>query len=138
MKVACIETYATLCIYSDDESDLSERVFAITRLKPSRVKENKQSTFAGFKIPRHAWFLTSQDMVSSLDIADHIQWMLERIKGDSVNKLRELGCQIKITCYWVSNGTGGGPVLNAPLLSAIADAHLDIEFDIYFEDEGEA
>ena len=60
MKIACIETHATLCIYSGDEPQLTHLVRSLTKLEPTRVVENEKKAFAGFSIPKFGWFFSSE------------------------------------------------------------------------------
>jgi len=107
MKTACIDTHATLCIYSNDEPQLSQLVLSLTKLEPSRTVENEQKAFAGFPIPKYGWFFSSKGKISSLDLSDHIRWILEKISDPrALPALQERGCKTKLLCYWVSNGEG--------------------------------
>lgn len=135
MKVACIETHATLCIYSDDEPRLTELVRSLTKLEPTRTVENEQKAFAGFAIPKYGWFFASKGKVSSLDVSEHIRWILGKIADPkALSTLQQRGCKAKVMCYWVSSGEGGGPVLDKDLLMLLAQHAVDVEFDVYCEE----
>ena len=135
MKVACIETHATLCIYSDVEPQLAQLVRSLTKLEATRVVENEQKAFAGFSVPKYGWFFGSKGKISSLEVSDHIRWILKQIPDSkALATLQQRGCKTRLLCYWVSNGEGGGPVLDKDLLMLVAQHSVDVEFDVYFED----
>jgi hypothetical protein len=135
MKVACIETHATLCIYSDDEPQLERLVQSLTKLEATKVVENERKVVAGFQIPKYGWFFASKEQISSLEASDHIRWILEKIADPkALSTLRQRGCKTKMMCYWVSSGEGGGPVLDEGLIMLLAQHSIDVEFDIYFEE----
>ena len=139
MKPSCIRTYATLCIYSDTEKNLASLVFRLTGLRPSRVVANDRRSFKGHVIPRYGWFLSSQEDVFSLDVSEHISWILRQMEGGTdLGGLADAGCRVRISCLWESEGLGGGPALDQSLLRRLADQSIDLEFDIYFSEEGEA
>lgn len=135
MKIACIETHATLCIYSDNEPQLAQLVRSLTKLEPTRVVENERKAFAGFSIPKYGWFFSSKGKVSSLEVSDHIRWILEQIPDPrALAMLQQRGCRLDLLCYWVSSGNGGGPVLDKDLIMLLAQHSVDVGFDVYFEE----
>ena len=131
MKIACQQTYATLCVHSDTEPRLSEVMKEIAGLTASRTVENKLRSFGGFPIPRYGWFLTSKEEVDSLDVADHIYWLCQKIEDPAVMVGLSSKYDISLSCFWSSDGGGGGPVIPKKLLSELAQLGIDLDFDIY-------
>jgi hypothetical protein len=131
MKSATQKTYATLCVYSDIEPRLAEVMKALTGLTASRTVENKQPSFAGVSIRKYGWFLTSKEVLDSLDLADHVRWICKQIeRPEAVAGIREK-YDVRLSCFWSSDGGGGGPVIPGELLVELARLGLDLEFDIY-------
>lgn len=131
MKIACQNTYATLCVYSDSEPGLANVMKEIAGLTASRTVENKLQSFGGFKLRRYGWFLTSKDQLDSLDLADHIRWICEKIKQPEAMASLALKYDISLSCFWSSDGGGGGPILSKILLGDVARIGIDLDFDLY-------
>lgn len=137
MKLATKETYATLCIYSRSDASIADTIRKSFSLEPSRLVVNNSPPRwlkrpRGMPVFKYAWFLSSKRQVRSRDVERHIQWLLdqlgEKFRGRS---LERLGYVAKISCYWSSEGAGGGPVLSVALLRRVASSELPLEFDVY-------
>jgi hypothetical protein len=135
MKVACQKTYATLCIYSDTEPRLVDVIKEHTGLTASRAVENKQRSFSGFQLPRYGWFLTSKDALDSLEVADHIRWICQKLeKPGMIAEIRNK-YEVRLLCFWSSDGGGGGPSIPKDVMEALVRLGLDLEFDLYLGSE---
>jgi|688.fasta_scaffold734649_1 hypothetical protein len=131
MKIACQGTYATLCVYSDSDPQLARVLQEVAGLTASRTVENKLQSFGGFKLRRYGWFLTSKDQLDSLDVADHIWWICKKIKQPEAIASLVPKYDISLSCFWSSDGGGGGPVLPKNLLSELGRIGIDLDFDLY-------
>ena len=131
MKPATQRTYATLCVYSDTEPRLAELIKELTGLMASRTVENKQHSFAGMSIRKYGWFLTSKDVVDSLDLADHVRWICKHVGKPDVIATMRGKYDVRLSCFWSSDGGGGGPVLPRELLGELGRLGLDLELDLY-------
>jgi hypothetical protein len=138
MKPACLETYVTLCVYSNKHADLETRIFALTGLKASRTSKNSAGLPswlklpAGFTPPKYGWFFTSKNRVKARDVVAHLNWMLRQGKKRGwLKKISRAGYKTRLSCYWVSNGQGGGPMLPPDVTRKLSANEVDLEFDFY-------
>ena len=135
--MTCLETFATLRIFSEDldPSKIAEMLDlestkSIPRDKDSRYRPRRDTNY---------WSWETRDFVDSTDNNEHLSEIVRVLDGRSerLAKLRNSGCQIDICNYWVSNGQGG-PSLDVAMMSALCKLELPIWWDIYFEKEREA
>jgi len=129
--MTCLETYATLRIFSRDiHSDEIGRILGIdaTKLRPissdSKYRHERE---------HHYWGWSSDSLVQSTNGLDHVGAVIELLRGkeQQLEHLRGTGCDIDLCCYWVSSGQGG-PTLDAFSLGALANLGLEIWWDVYF------
>jgi hypothetical protein len=100
-------------------------------LTASRTVENKQPSFGWIPVRKYGWFLTSRDALDSLDVADHVRWICRKIaKPEVIAGMREKG-DVRLSCFWSSDGGGGGPVIPKELSAELAQLGLDLNFDLY-------
>ena len=118
----CRETYATLLIYHV-APDVVSTMLGLT--PTSTVTRGETSRIDG-------WFLTSRGTVDSKDARRHVDWILNMLRGDEVAKLRSLGADARISCYWVSKYKHGGPIVSPAQAEKLGALGLDLGFDIYF------
>src|SRR5262245_26511533 len=106
--MTCIETYATLRIFSRTVgpaaigASLGIEATELVPLDPaSKYRPRRETNY-------WAW-CTRQHVVSKTDNALHIAAILERVRGkeSQLRQLRSVGCETDICCYWVSDGQGG-------------------------------
>ena len=134
--MSCIETYATLRIFSaDHHPDEISEVLGVeaTDIRPrdlnSKYKHRRES---------HFWSWETRDAVESTDNVEHLAAIIRQLDGrsDALRKLRGKGCQTDICNYWVSNGQGG-PSLDVEMMGRLHELGLPIWWDMYFEADGE-
>jgi hypothetical protein len=128
----------------DDDYPTCERTFATIRVlgvPPSEVSrilklEPTSSQSASNDPPRrqHGWFLSSKESVNSRDVRRHLDWCLDRLVSgrEALYELRQAGASVDISCYWLSAGGHGGPILSASQALRLAELNLDCGFDVYF------
>lgn len=83
--------------------------------------------------PLNGWFLTSEDHVDSLDSGRHINWLLDRIEpaATALRELQEKGCEMDISCYWLSRSGHGGPTISVDQMRRLTDLNIELWFDFY-------
>jgi hypothetical protein len=128
----CRKTFATLCIYHDALDPLA--VSESLSLKPSDAQKKGESVH-GATAKTGAWFLSTEHVLDkSKDLARHLDWLLGRLPGkeDVLLKLRDLGYDISVSCYWLSKHGHGGPQLLASTMKRLGELEIPITFDCYF------
>lgn len=131
----CEKTYATLRVYSDDTP--ATAISALLRLTPSSTLTKGEPTDKSAKRPvfakRHGWFLSSKSNIDSPDSRDHIDWLLEQLLPNkaAIEELLSSGCDLNISCYWLSKSGHGGPTLSPDQLAGLAELGLDFWYDFY-------
>ena len=137
----CDRTAVHLNIYTG-ASDPDE-VTRATGLTPTRL--TRQGEIVLLSRGRHrvsplnAWFLDTEDHVTSRDLRRHIDWVLTRIVEAHFDAaaLRQRGWDIRFNCVWWSQYNTGGPILWPRQLIAIGNLGLEcgFEFAFYGDDE---
>jgi hypothetical protein len=88
----------------------------------------------------NAWFLTSEDLVDSKDVRQHLDWLLERLqrKPEALLDLqKEPGVRMYVHCPWWSEDGGGGPTLWPEQMRGMAELNLECTFSFAdYSDEG--
>jgi hypothetical protein len=134
--MSCLETYATLRIFSADLTPdvISERLGvaateAIPRDPASKYKVRREANF---------WGWSTEGRVESTDNQLHVRAILAMLEGKAplLRALRASGCEIDVSNYWVSNGQGG-PNLEASDLDGLSSLSLPIWWDVYFGEQPE-
>lgn len=88
-----------------------------------------------FRRTTNTWAFTSEDDVSSMDIRDHLDWLLERIgpRQDSLAAVRAGGkAQASIVVSYALLGTGG-PSLWPKQMRRIADLDMELSFHLTYD-----
>jgi len=122
-------------VYSDDTP--AADIAALLGLDPSSTLTKGEPTTNSAKRPVlakfHAWFLSSESNIDSPDSRDHIDWLLERLISEkaAIEELRSSGCQLDISCFWVSKSGHRGPTLSSKQLAGLAELGLDFWYDFY-------
>lgn len=87
------------------------------------------------------WSWQTRELVESTDNTEHLAEIVKQLNGrsKSLRKLRAMGCQTDIFCYWVSDGQGG-PSLDVDMMGDLRELGLPVTWDMYFggEDESDA
>lgn len=134
--MACLETYATLRIFS--ASQPPDKVGRILGLQGTVSKPRNPNSRYRHERERHYWAWSTAGVDQTTDGLSHIGTLIDALRGKEscLQKLREMDCEIDVCCYWVSSGQGG-PFLDGSSLSALAQLGLDIWWDVYFGDPSE-
>jgi len=137
----CERTHAVLRIHCGQLSPI--RVTEILGLEPTESvkkgvagKPNKLGLSPIGKV--NLWMLDSEGHVDSLDLRDHIDWLLDRIESSSSNllALRAQGVVMDVwTIWWSKNGDGGPTIWPSQMRRlALLDLELSIGFSFYGND----
>ncbi|WP_422087893.1 DUF4279 domain-containing protein [Variovorax sp.] len=142
-----MRTYCSLVISSDTDDQLSvtaQRVLGLVSndvvdtQSPELIK--RRARLGGMlritpAVPsRYFWRLSSKDMVESLELGDHIAWLLKQLAPNrSIDDMHAFGSRAFISCFWASSGRGGGPVLPPTLMRMLAEHGVELQFDVYVE-----
>ena len=127
----CLETYATLRIFS--ESMTPDEIGEALEVDATRARLADPES----RNPRarvwHGWFWGSKGQVAGTDNLHHSGAILGLLEGKekALDQLRARGCRIDIICYWVSKGQGG-PQLDSATLKSLAALDLPVWWDVYF------
>lgn len=89
---------------------------------------------------RNVWCLSSEGLVDSMDLRDHVDWLLRKISpaADALLRLQEeSGVSMGVDCICWSLGGGVGGVLWPEQMRGLADLNLECAwaFSFYGEDE---
>ena len=134
--MSCLETYATLRIFSDsvDPETVGHALgftgTDIRKIDPeSKYRHERES---------HYWGWCSKPTVQSIDNLEHVSAITQRLAGKAnvLAALRARGCEIDICCYWVTSGQGG-PELDVAALKRLSELEIGIWWDVYFGTEAE-
>jgi hypothetical protein len=133
----CVETYSTLRIFSDDLGP--DEIGSILHVEPTKAFR-KGDVHGRGRIKRKAngWFYSTKKQIKSKDTRRHIDAILTALEGkaDAIKTLREKGCKIDITSYWVSCGQGG-PWLMPEQMIKLGTLGISVWWDVYFTNEKE-
>jgi hypothetical protein len=134
--MTCIETFATLRIFSTDVHP--DEISAVLGFAATRTRPRDPNSKYRHKRENHIWAWETHDHVKSTDNAEHIAAIISQLDGraDALQTLRDKGCEIDICNYWVSTGQGG-PSLEPDMMGDLHRLGLPIWWDVYFEEEGE-
>lgn len=132
----CSRTYATLCIYLPNASNL-DKLTEKLGIQPSRTQVKGEIRKGQVREWPTAWFLESKGIVESKDVRRHINWLLDKLQDEAeiIQQLLTEGSQIYLSCFWESAVGHGGPMLDAVILKRIVELGIGITFDIYFTDD---
>lgn len=134
----CVETYATLRIYSNDFDP--EAITLVMGVEPTKSfrKGEVRTTHPAAKHPNyqmHGWFYSTEGLIDSRDCRRHLDMLLAGpLKNASVtDTLRQKGCWMDIRVFYVY--TGGGPTISPHQMSKLAEANIDVWWDLYRDSE---
>jgi hypothetical protein len=94
------------------------------------------------RVPKlNVWSLSSEGKVSSKDLRDHLDWLLNVLEGgrDGLARLQEMpDVRMNVLCVWWASEGGGGPVLWPDQMRRLAALNLECAFDFqYYGDDVE-
>lgn len=130
---SCLETYATLRVFS--EKSTAAEIAAVLGLPAT--ESFSRGDFFGSKgqTRRHSgWLLSTQGLVTSRDGRRHLAWLLDRLrnKNEALESLRKSGADLDISCYYLSVGQGG-PIMSSAQMLELGQLGLDVWWDMYFD-----
>jgi hypothetical protein len=132
--MACLETYATVRIWSNDLTP--DEISDALGIEPTR-KFGKGELHAAGKLQRKAngWFYSTEQLTDTKEFEQHLDLILRTFKekAEALKSLRAKNCQMDICTYWVSNGQGG-PELSPEQMLALGTLGFMIWWDIYFRE----
>lgn len=131
---ACERTCAVLIVYSGDMHPS-----AITELLgqlPTRVvvagEASLPNSLGRTRLGKlNAWFLSSEEYVSSRDVRHHLDWLLDRLmqKRETLRALQSKRfIKMYVSCPWWSRQGGGGPSLWPEQMQGLAELNLECSF----------
>jgi len=128
---SCKKTFVTLCVYHEYKN--IELVSELLGIDPTRVcnKGDKRH------IKKNGWFYTTKDLIESRDVRRHLYFLTDKLDGKyiEISKLKSMGFEIFIMCFWESSTGNGGPMLNSSLMGKLYLLGLDLDFDIWIGNE---
>ena len=134
--MSCLETYATLRIFS--EAIHPAEISRVLGIDATRARHRDANSKYRHERENHYWGWCSDSFVQSLDGIAHVRAIVSVLQGkeQELAQLRTAGCNIDVCCYWVSSGQGG-PSLDTLALTDLSRLGLDIGWDVYFGKEEE-
>jgi Domain of unknown function (DUF4279) len=130
----CERCYVSLYVNAGEINP--SRVTEYLGAEPTKTQIKGEPARVGSKRinPHSGWSLSSKDFVDSRDIRNHLDWLFDRIGQHKaqIESLREMGCELRIWCFWLSKMGQGGPTLSVPQIKRLAELELEICLDIYF------
>ena len=134
----CKETRAELRTYPGSRS--AGDVTRCLGVEPTGTQEEgelfESSTSRVWKAPMTGWFLSSEGQVASMDLEDHVDWLLTKLAGaeSALLALQEQEfTKMTVACVWWSADGHGGPRLTPAQMHALAKFNLECSFDVYFQ-----
>jgi len=126
-----------LCVYPELSS--SDEVTRLLGINPTRARDKGKAmgmpSGRTIKVPRTAWILSSEGIVKSKDLRDHLNWLLGKLAGLTTEILslqEEEDMKMCVSCTWISAAGHNGPVLWPEQMEALAKLNLECAFDFYF------
>lgn len=134
---SCEFTQASLVIYSDELK--IEEVDQVIDISPTKMQEKGDAFYNYFGkkciAPLSYWILSSEEKIDSLDLRDHLDWLIKNLYGKSKNihRLQKMsGIRMCVNCSWYSANGHGGPTIWPEQMSSLAKLNLECTFDIIF------
>jgi hypothetical protein len=128
--VSCSRTFATLRLSNDDlDPDLVTSRLGVV---PTLCFRRGDPTAHGGTHRIGGWRLSTEPL-SSLDVCDHIDQLLDQIEPvrPALEELRHEGVRQDVFCYWATSSGQGGPEIGVSQMRRLADCGLALSFDIY-------
>jgi hypothetical protein len=134
----CTGTYATLRITSDTLS--LEEISEALKQSPTRSirKGELRSERASLKkryFTYSGWFYSTKELSTSRDCRRHLDLIINNILQDSsvILSLKSQGCDVDIVIFY--SYTQGGPTISPIQMLPLAEANIDVWWDLYKENE---
>jgi len=135
----CDETHLELRIYPGHKSP--EEISELLRIEPTRTQIKgtfvKNSRGRSREIKITGWFLSSEGIVASRDLREHVDWLITKL-GSATRALQLLqesvDTKMTVSCTWWSAAGHGGPALSPVQMAALSELNLEVSFDIYFSE----
>ncbi len=127
---SCDRTYVTLCFYHEELDPGSiTKLFLIEPTWTCEKNEQKKR-----KIKKNGWFFSTQDLIESRDVNRHLRFLFDTFKNKEAefDSLKDDGWTTRTSCFWVSTGRDGGPILDYRTMKRISMFKSDIHFDIWW------
>ena len=134
---SCERTYAELRIYSgfmDPETVTNQLGVAPTSLQ-KKGERRVNSLGRTREVILNGWFLSSESEVSSRDLRQHLDWLLDKIEPSAPqlsNLQTAAGLTMLVNCIWWSAKGQGGPTLWPEQMQRVSALDLECSFDIAF------
>jgi hypothetical protein len=136
----CVQTYATLCVYSDDIDP--DEITKIIGIEPTSICRKGEVRTQNPKVKNpyykmNGWFYGTKDASNSRDSRRHLDILLDGpLKQREVTSaLRERGCRLDVTIFYLYRG--GGPTISPDQMRGMADADIDVWWDLYRDHDDE-
>ena len=112
-----------------------EQTFATLRIFPANISSAEITNLLGIRPTslKHGWFLSSEGQVDSVDLRQHIDWVIDQLFAvkDALHKLQYSGSNMDIHCYWLSKYGHGGPTISPAQMLILGELKLELLLDIY-------
>lgn len=137
---SCVECFSRLTIYPGARHpDVITNMLNIQPTMINVVGDKVTNTRGRTReVMVSGWFLSTENIVVSKDIRQHIDWLVQAIRPRSraLKEIQEMSdMKITLRCVWFSLSGHSGPVLWPEQMKALAELDLECSFDIYFADE---
>lgn len=133
----CVRAVVNYMIYP--EAETWQQISEILDIKPTNGhNKGEPSSLArrGRPIaPLTMWGLSSEYVVESMDLRDHLNWLLEQLapRKDAVLQLQlSEGLSMVVWCNWWSKSGYGGPAVWPEQLRVMSDLNLTLRIDCSF------
>ena len=134
----CERTYAVFQIKLPDEFDPSEitKIFGLQPTDSQKKGEYREKFSSKRRIaPVSGWSLSSEGIVDSLDLPDHLVWLLDRLLPVA-NQIKDLqnepDIEMWVKCIWWSKEGGGGWNLTPKQMRGFGELNLMCGFELSF------
>ncbi len=125
-----LETRAKLLVYTGDM--LPDKVTKLLHIEPSELLRKGESVTNRIGRTRihklNAWFLCSEPKINSLDLKDHLNYILETIypaKEQLFLLQKDKQIKMRISCVWYSKGDTSGINLSPDQMKKMSELNLE-------------
>lgn len=136
----CARAYAELRLYPDsmrveEVSRLLGNIAPTTAYNAGDVIQNSEGRSR--TVGRSYWTLSSEGVVHSLDVREHLDWLIDKLMTASglIQLQTEHSVLMTVCCVWCSRSGHGGPTLWPRQMRELAKLNLELTFDCYLETE---